>query len=273
MSEAITRTQTELKTMLAMPSIQDRIAAMLGDRKAQFSTSLLSLVSASAQLQRCDAKTIMAAAMTAATLDLPIQKDLGFANIVPYKTEAQFQMGYKGFIQLAMRTGQYRRMNAECLNAEALKGFDGFGEPVIDWGKFDPTREAVAYWFGFQMVNGFEKQACWSRERCEQHAGRYSKAYQYDRSQGKPNSPWSTNFDAMALKTVVKNTLSKWGYLSVELQTALVADQGVQAAIDVEPRYVDNDDKADSQAAAADLKSKFSTHETTNTETEVNTNA
>ncbi len=233
MTQAISKTQSEMKRMLSQDSVRDKLESCLGKRANQFATSILSLTARDEYLAKCKPDTILGAAMTAATLDLPIQKDLGFAWIIPYGNEAQFQMGYKGFIQLALRTGQYKRMNAEVVNDSMFGGFDAFGEPVIYWENFDPTKETVGYFFGYEMVNGFRKTAYWTKERVKDHAKRYSQGYR-----SKNKSPWDTDFDMMALKTVVKNTLSKWGILSVELQQALVSDQAVQASDD--RAYVDN---------------------------------
>jgi recombination protein RecT len=262
MTQAITKTTPaamELKSMLATPSVQERLNACLGARANQFATSLLSLTNASLQLQKCKPATILTAAMTAATLDLPINKDLGFAWIVPYKDEAQFQMGYKGFIQLAMRTGQYKAMNAVPVNAEALNGFNWCGEPEIDWHKFDPTKPAVGYWFGFELINGFRKAEYWCKPRVEAHAARFSQAFRTGAKEGGRPCPWQTDFDAMALKTVIKLTLAKWGILSVEMQTAMDNDQAVIPAIDAEAVYVDNGEITEDtrKEAAADLTLQF----------------
>jgi len=226
--------QTQLKKMMDSESVQARLKECLGKHSQQFTSSVLAVVNDNKLLQNADPKTILTSAMTAATLNLPIQKDLGFAWIVPYKTVAQFQMGYKGYIQLAMRTGQYSRMNATAVTEGAFKGYDDMGEPMIDWAKIDPDEDAVGYVFAFRMVNGFTKVEYWSRKKVEAHAMRYSQAYRYDKTNGRQSCPWSTDFDQMALKTVIKNTLSKWGILSVEMQKALAEDQSVDG------EYVDN---------------------------------
>jgi recombination protein RecT len=238
MTTAISTQQRELRTLVEHPNIKHRLEQCLGKRGPQFATSLLSLVNGSEQLQQCDPNSIIQAAMTAATLDLPIQKDLGFAAIVPYKAHgkavAQFQMGWKGFVQLGQRTGQYRRMSAKVINAESVGELDAFGERQIKWGEWDETKPAVGYWFGFELLNGFMKADYWPLEKCMAHAAKYSKAYQYDLRESKALCPWSTDVDAMCLKTVVKLTLAKWGPLSVQMQQAISADQAASG------EYVDN---------------------------------
>ena len=175
--------------------------------------------------------------MTAAALDLPVNKNLGFAWIVPYGGRdgkvAQFQMGWKGFVQLALRTSLYQRMNAKPINAEAFGGYDDVGEPKIIWENIDETKEAIGYVFAWKLTNGFTKVCYWPKSKVEGHAKRYSKAYQkgYD-------SPWKTHFDEMALKTVVKNELSRWGILSIQLERALKSDQATIKE-DGEPDFID----------------------------------
>jgi recombination protein RecT len=228
-----------LKTMLRHPLYTKRFEEILGKRSAQFVSSVLSVGSSLGS--DCDPSSIIASAMTAATLDLPVDKNLGFAWIVPYKKGdhklAQFQMGYKGYIQLGLRTGQYERMNARVVNKEAFQGWDEVGEPIIDWSKIDESQAPIGYVFAFKLVNGFTKIAFWPKERVETHAKRFSQSYK-----GKYQSPWDSNFDAMALKTVVKNELAKWGILSIEMVNAIKHDQATKESLDSEPEYLDGND-------------------------------
>lgn len=227
-----------LKSLLKDSLYQKRFEEILGKRAPQFVSSVLSVGGSLGA--DCEPTSIIASAMTAATLDLPVDKNLGFAWIVPYKSNgkksAQFQMGYKGYIQLGLRTGQYERMNARVINAEAFQGWDEVGEPIIDWSQIDETKPPVGYVFAFKLVNGFTKIAYWPKERVEAHAKRYSQSYK-----GKCSSPWDTNFDSMALKTVVKNELSKWGILSIEMVKAIRHDQGIQDSLDGDLKYLDGD--------------------------------
>jgi recombination protein RecT len=142
-------------------------------------------------------------------------------------------MGYRGYIQLALRTGQYERINAFPVNIEALAGFDDVGEPVIDFDLLDDTKEAVGYAIVWKLTNGFRKCVYWSRCRVERHGRRYSRAFR-----GR-SSLWKSNFDDMALKTVIAHGLKRWGILSIEMQQAFRHDQGAQVDIDAEITHPD----------------------------------
>lgn len=220
-----------VKLALSQPAFAKRFEEILGKRAPQFMASIVSV--AGALPQDTEPTSIITSAIIAATLDLPIQKDIGMAFIVPYRNkgvmQAQFQIGWKGFVQLALRSGQYARLNARPINEEALAGFDDIGEPKIDWEKIDSSKPAVGYAVAWRLVNGFTKVCYWSKGRVEAHAKRYSQAYSkgYD-------TPWKSHFDEMAIKTVVKNELSDWGILSVEMRQASKFDQGVVVDVDSE---------------------------------------
>ncbi|MGP1507254.1 MAG: recombinase RecT [Sphaerochaeta sp.] len=206
-------------------------------------------------LSQCDPTKILGCAMIAASLNLDINPNLGFASIVPYKKDGrqipQFQMGWKGYVQLGQRTGQYKTMNVTEVYKDEFDSYDPFkGELVyhkVTGGDRDNDRsENVAgYVFYFELISGFSKMAYMSREKAEAHARRFSKAYQYDISKGAQSSTWSTMFDAMAMKTITKLTLSKWGVLSTQMLMANNADQST-SSLDDEGNvsgfeYVDND--------------------------------
>lgn len=230
---------------------------VMGDKAPQFVASIMQ-ISNSGLLAKADPRTIIASAYTAACLDLPIEKSLGFAHIVPYAGQAQFQIGFKGLIQLALRSGQYAAMNDFKVNKKAFVSYDArSGELVIDSDKMDEYDEDIAgYAFYFKLIGGFEKTVYWSKAKVEAHATRYSQAYK----KGKKDSPWYTQFDAMALKTVIASSLRKYGILSIQMQTALKFDQAVRKDItDDEPNYIDgqaaflddegSDDNADTGAS------------------------
>lgn len=237
-SEAVT-----VRSLVAKPEFQNRFKELLGQKSQQFCTSLINVGNSMADVEPY---SVIQSAMIAAALDLPIDKNLGFAWIVAYKKGgvkyAQFQMGYKGYIQLGLRSGQYKKLNARAVNEEAVGGFDEVGEPVIDWSKLDESKPAAGYVFAFQLVNGFTKVAYWPKTRVEEHAKRYSQSYK-----GGYESPWKTHFDEMALKSVIKNELSRWGILSIQMQEALVKDQAV---IDVEGSVTYPDNEATPQFTA-----------------------
>lgn len=234
--------QATLKSMINDERTKNKFKEMLGNKAAGFLTSLMNTTNGNAQLQQADPNSILKAGAIAATLDLPIDPNLGFAYIVPYnnkgKNEAQFQMGYKGFVQLAIRTGQYKRINVTELYEGQFESYD----PITDELKYnldnrlsDEITHYVAY---FQTVNGFEKYNVMSKEEIENHAKKFSKTYSYK------GSSWQTNFNTMAKKTVLKLLLSKFGILSIEMQTAQKADQAVIREFDknnIEVEYVDNE--------------------------------
>lgn len=233
-----------MKDLLANDAYQKRFNELLKDKAPAFMTSLLNTAQ---HMPKCNPDSIIGAAMIAAAMNLPIDKNLGFAWLVPYKNEAQFQLGYKGMIQLAQRSGQYHRMNAKPVNQEVFGGYDEIGEPIIDWNKLNPAAEATGYVFAFRMTNGFTKVEYWSREQVEAHAQRYSQSFK----QGN-NSPWKTHFDEMALKTVIKNTLSKWGIMSIDMVKATQADQSVVHDIEgVSVSYPDNPEQSNAATTSA----------------------
>jgi recombination protein RecT len=217
-----------------------RLNQLLGARMPQFCSSLVNLANSSKAFKKVRPTSIITAGVIAATLDLPIDKNLGFAWIVPYGELAQFQIGYKGYVQLALRSGRYAGMNAVKVNAEALGGYDVIGDPLIKWDQLDETKPPVGYAFAWRLTSGFAKVVYWPKDKVEAHAQRYSQAYK----QKKKDSPWFTNFDEMALKTLITNALRRWGIMSVEdrgMQIAYEADQSAAIDIDAVPFYPDNE--------------------------------
>jgi recombination protein RecT len=225
-----------LKKLVETPAYKGRFSELLGARTPQFLSSLIS-ISNKSNMREVNPHSIIASAMQAATLDLPIEQNFGFAYIVPYKGQAQFQMGYKGFIQLGMRTGQYRFLNAipvfegELIRHDKLKG-----EVVYDSEKRKSDR-VIGYVAYLQLLNGFEHAEYWTADDVQAHAERFSQAYRAK----KKDSPWFTDFDAMACKTVLKSLISHWGPLSVQLQRAIVEDQGVRKNPDSGLEFPDNE--------------------------------
>lgn len=237
----------QIKMMLSDENIKKRFQDVLGKKAPQFMASIVNVVSASPQLKACDANSIMAAAFVAATFDLPIDSNLGFAALVPYRKSfrdkdtgqwvkkdlAQFQMMYKGFIQLAIRTGQYEKMNCSEVYEDEMLSYNpitGECEFVTDFSQTHQrengeTDKIVGYYGWFRLSAGFTKELYMSKGEVTNHAKKYSQAYRYDLNDNKESSKWSTDFDAMAKKTVIKMLLSKWGILSVEMQRAITDDQ------------------------------------------------
>lgn len=239
-----TQNIANLESWVSSPTIKKKFNDVLDKGAGAFISALLSMVKATPQLQQCDPKTVLSAAMTAATMKLPINPNLGFAYIVPYKTEATFQMGYKGIIQLAMRTGQYKTINASVVREGEIEDIDFITGEIIRGKR--TSDEVIGYIAYFKLVNGFEKTLYMSKEDMQTHAQQFSQAYAADKRYGKNRSVWTSNFDAMALKTVLKQLISKYGIMSIDMQggenmaTALASD-GAVIREDGTPQYVDNE--------------------------------
>ena len=236
----------QVKGILAGENVKARFQEVLGNKANQFMASIVNVVSASTQLKQCDANSIMAAAFVAASFDLPIDGNLGFAALVPYNKKvrdkggnwnkiklAQFQMMYKGFIQLAIRTGEYEKMNCSAVYEDELRSYNpitGECEFVTDFASCTQRNNGekdkiVGYYAWFRLRSGFTKELYMSKNEVINHAKTYSQAYRDDINENKQSSKWTTDFDAMAKKTVIKLLLSKWGILSVEMQRAITEDQ------------------------------------------------
>lgn len=197
----------------------------LGEKGRQFLTSVLALANSSKAIAECDPMTTYNACLTAATLDLPVNQNLGFAYIVPYrnkgKMEAQFQMGWRGFVQLAMKSGQFQDLGPRAVHEGELIGVDEFtGAPKFNF-QLEKKGKIVGYMAYMIMLNGFRKVEFMSNEEIEAHAKRYSQSYKNG------YGVWKDNFDAMAKKTVLKLLLSRYAPLSIEMQTAITEDQKV----------------------------------------------
>ena len=207
-------TVNSLKALLASESVKKRFDEIMGKRAPQFMSSIINLVNSDANLQKCDPMTVISAAMVAATLDLPIDKNLGYAWVVPYGNKAQFQLGYKGYVQLALRTGKYRAINAIPIRKGELIKWNPLTEELVVDFEQRKSDAIIGYAGYFELVNGFRKTVYWSREEIEAHRKRFSKS----------DFGWKNDYDAMALKTVIRNMLSKWGILSIEMQEAYTKD-------------------------------------------------
>lgn len=204
-----------LKGLLASPTLKKRFEEILDKRAPQFMTSIVNLYSSEKTLQKCDPMSVISSAMVAATLDLPVDKNLGYAWIVPYGNQAQFQLGYKGYIQLALRTSQYRAINVIEVYEGQLKRWNPLTEELELDFEAKQSDKVIGYAGFFELINGFRKTVYWTREQIETHRKKYSKS----------DFGWKNDFDAMAKKTVLKSLLSKWGILSIEMQNAFNEDE------------------------------------------------
>lgn len=229
-----TTPQQVIKQFFTADSVQNKFKELLGKKAQGFVASVLQVVNANDYLQKADPKTIYQAAMMAATLDLPINQNLGFAYIIPYGTSAQFQMGYKGFIQLAQRSGQFKTISAapiyegQLIEENPLTGF------VFDFTK-KKSEKIVGYAAYFELLNGFQKTLYMTETELKAHGTRFSQTFK------RGSGLWKDDFNSMALKTVIKLLLSKFAPLSIEMQRAVITDQSIINDVETEDvTYVDN---------------------------------
>jgi len=223
-TNAIARPIDKLKHILAAQSVKEQFEAVLKENAGAFVASIIDLYNTDRTLQLCDPKNVVMEALKAASLKLPINKQLGFAWIVPYRDGKTgqyipaFQLGYKGYIQLCMRTGAYRYINADVIYEGELVKYDKLtGEIEIDPSKRTSDKK-IGYFAFIETLNGFRKTLYMTVEEVTKHAKQYSKSF------GHASSVWATDFDAMALKTCLRLLLSKYGVMSVEMQRAYIED-------------------------------------------------
>lgn len=245
-----------LKNMLNAESVQAQFKNALGKNSGTFVASVIDLYNGDKSLQQCEPKAVVMEALKAAVLHLPINKALGYAFIIPFNNnrkvkytdeqgvererwekvmEPTFQIGYKGLIQLAMRTGQYRTLNADAVYEGELRKVNKLtGEIAFDGER--TSDKVVGYFCYFELLNGFAKTLYMTVEQMAMHAKRFSKGLKKETTveslinlAALPVSDsnavgWMGNFHGMAIKTVIRNLLSKYGYLSVEMQNAIADD-------------------------------------------------
>jgi recombination protein RecT len=210
-----------MSDFLTQDLIKAKIGEMLKGKAPQFITSVISLVGNDEKLKTVDKVSLLNACLTAASMDLPVNQNLGLAYIIPYKDKAQLQIGYKGFMQLAVRSGQFETISSTPIYEGQLTE-----ENPLTGFKFDfsvaRNGEPIGYAAYFKTINGFEKTMYMTVEELKKHGKKYSQTYK------KHNSGlWEDNFDAMATKTVLKLLLSKFAPLSIDIQKAAVVDQAV----------------------------------------------
>ena len=224
-----------VKSLLERQDIQGKFKTILREKAAGFTANLAVMVSNSEALKKCDPYTIVSAAVVSASLDLALDPNLGFAAVVPYGDKATFQIMYKGIIQLAMRSGQYKTINVtEVYDGELISSNRITGEYVFDTTQ-KKSEKVIGYAAYFKLLNGFEKTEYWTVDKVDKHGKRFSQTYK------KGYGLWKEDFESMARKTVLKNLLSKWGILSIEMQRAIKFDRGVVVDEETgEVEYLDN---------------------------------
>ncbi len=246
-----TQVQLTVKNLFGKDEVRQKFQEMLGKRAPSFITSVLQIVASNSLLAKADPHSVYHSAAVAATLDLPLNNNLGFAYIVPYnqsvqidgkwekKQVAQFQLGYKGFKQLALRSGQFKGMNATDVREGEMKERNRLtGEIKFVWIQDEELRAKtpiVGYLSYFELLNGYAQTLYMSMTELQKHGKKYSQTYKNDKGL------WKDDFDSMALKTVTKLNLSKNAPLSVEMQKAITFDQAIVNDSDTEDvTYVDN---------------------------------
>ena len=249
-----------LKSLLDSDNVKARFIDVLGKQANTYMSSIMSAVNSSNQLKIAEPMSIVQSGMMAATLNLPVNQNLGFAYMVPYKQNykdadgkwqnkmvCQFQIGYKGLIQLAQRSGQFRTINASDVREGEIKSINRLtGDIVFEWLDKDREKAKIIGFVGFfELLNGFSKSMYMSVEDLKKHGMKYSQSYKSESSRA--SSLWETAFETMSIKTVLKLLISKYAPLSIEMQRAIISDQGVikdSETLDIEYLDVDINGKA-----------------------------
>ena len=247
---SLTQRKPTFTTFLSGDAVKRKINTIIGGKDGQlFITAITSAVSTNPALAECDNSTILSAALLGASLKLSPSPQLGQYYIVPYNDKkrgckvAQFQLGYKGYIQLAIRSGQYKKLNVLPIKQGELVHFDPLNEEMEESPSDDESARENAptagYYAMFEYTNGFKKGMYWSREKMMAHADKYSPAFSAESYQKlldgeipekdmwKYSSFWYRNFDDMACKTMLRQLISRWGVMSIEMQQALSIDEHI----------------------------------------------
>ena len=240
----------QFSTLIKSDAVQKSLSQTLGDamRAKTFTSSLISAVSTNPALRECDGMTIISAALLGESLNLSPSPQLGQYYIVPFKdrkagtTRGTFQLGWKGYYQLALRSGQYKNIDAVAIKEGELRSYD----PITNHIEIDPIEDEVerenaktiGYYAFFELINGFKKELYWSKEKMVAHAEKYSMGYKAH----KGYTFWEKDFDGMALKTMYRQLIGKYGIMSVDMQKAYVNDMSIQPDTtkeDAEPVFFD----------------------------------
>lgn len=245
---ATTNDLKAFNAVITSEKTQSYLQSVLGERKQSFVNNLTALVANDTKLQDCKPTTLMYAAMKATALDMPLDANLGYAYVIPYQSKegktAQLQIGYKGFIQLALRSGQFKLLNStdvrdgEIVSRNRLTGEINFSFIENEFER--SAKKIVGFVSYFELISGFCSTLYMSVDELKAHGLRYSKTFSSKNKYVADSSKWATDFEAMARKTVTKLNLSRNAPLSVELRNAVMFDQAVLHEED-KPTYVDND--------------------------------
>lgn len=252
---------------LTQDAVKQQINSVIGGKDGQrFISAIVSAVNTNPTLQECTNQSILSGALLGESLKLSPSPQLGHYYLVPFNDKkkgkvATFQLGYKGYIQLAIRSGRYKKLNVMAIKEGELEYFDPLNEDIkinLMVDSWDEREEAptIGYYAFFELTNGFRKAIYWSRKQMESHAVKYSSGYRKDLDEGCKNTFWSKDFDGMAYKTMLRQLISKWGIMSIELQNAIDSDMAIINE-DGTKDYVENDDSViDMPEQAADTQSE-----------------
>ena len=266
-----------LSAFLATDAMKKKINEMVGGKDGQqFVTAIISAVSTNPQLAECENSSIVSAALLGQALKLSPSPQLGQYYIVPFNNSdrgckvAQFQLGYKGYIQLAIRSGQYKKINVLAIKEGELIEYDPLNEEIkvnlIEDEELREQAETIGYYAMFEYMNGFRKTIYWTKQKMEAHALKYSKGYKAK----KGYTFWEKDFDGMAYKTMLRQLISKWGIMSIDMQTAMEKDMAVikengdyeyidnnSNEIDVVSNEKSNEEKVEIQENVNDKKEEY----------------
>jgi recombination protein RecT len=260
--------ENNFSTFLTSDGVKQKINQIIGsDRGQRFIASVVSAVAVNPALAECEHATILSAALLGESLNLAPSPQMGLYYMVPFNDSknnrkvATFQMGWKGYLQLAIRTGYYEKIVVTDIREGELVSYDPFNEEY-QFKQIDNREKAkvIGYYAMFKLTTGFIKKMYWDIEKMQAHANQYSQAYRSDKKNGWNNSFWTKDFDAMAMKTMLRQLISKWGTMSTEMRSAFEKDMAVLNEEKVE--YVDNvPDVVIDNVDTSEVKGTFFTEE------------
>lgn len=258
---SLVKKQTNFAGYVKNPAVVQSIYKTLGSeiKGKKFVASIISAVNTNPELQTCDFSTTVSAGLTGEALNLSPSPQLGQYYLVPFNDRknnrrvATFQIGYKGLTQLAIRSGQYKRLNVVSVKEGELIKYDPFNEEIevspIQGEREREQAPTIGYYAMFELINGFRKTMYWSKEKMEEHALKYSQGYRAK----KGYTFWEKDFDGMAYKTMLRQLISKWGVMSIDMQNAFTSDMAYKESDDSEPVYVDNEESYEEQPKQVEM--------------------
>lgn len=244
------KSQVTFSGFMTSEGIKKKVNEIIGSKEkgARFISSIVSAVSTNPQLAQCENASILSGALLGESLNLSPSPQLGRYYLLPFKDKnrgmvAQFILGYKGYLELAQRSGQYKDINVIEVKEGEYKGRDRLtGNPTFEFIEDDDirdTKETIGYMATFTLINGFTKTIYMTKKQMEEHALQYSSGYRADKKNKTAYTFWSKDFSSMAYKTLLRQLISKWGIMSIDMQTAYEGDMAVINE-DGSKNYVDN---------------------------------